>query len=56
MRDRVLQLASIRMLKEYANTEANIHVMLKATRIEDQSKLQRPFEQVDPKEVILTIY
>jgi len=29
--------------------------MLKSTRIEDRSKLQKPFEQVDPEEVLVMI-
>jgi len=49
-------MASIAMLKEYARTGASICAMLKATRIEDRSKLQEPFEQGDPKEVTLMIY
>jgi len=49
-------MASIQMLREYAKTGGSIYAMLKATRIEDKSKPQKPFEQVDPKEVILMIY
>jgi len=48
-------MANIRLLKEYANIGASVYAMLKATRIEGRSKLQKPFEQVDPKEVILMI-
>ena len=47
----MLQLTGIQMLKDYVNTGVSVYAVLKATRIEDQSKLQKPFGQVDPKEV-----
>jgi len=49
-------LHNIRMLKEHAKTGASLYALLKATRIEDQSILQKPFEQVDPRGVIRMIY
>jgi len=52
----VLQRASTGLLKEYADNEENIYFVFKTAKIEDQSKLQKPFEQLDPEEVIVMIY
>ena len=51
----VLQMANIRMLKEYAETEASIYAAFKATRIEDRNQLQKPFDQLSPNEVTPTL-
>jgi len=52
----VLQMTSVQMLRAYPDTGATIYTILKTARIEDRSKLQKPFEQLDPQEVILMIY
>jgi len=52
----VLQMDNIRMLKEHAKTGASLYALLKARRIEDRSILQKPFGQVDPRDVIRMIY
>ena len=44
------------MLKERDKTRASLYALLKATRIEDRSILQKPFEQVDPRDVVRVIY
>jgi len=49
-------MANIRMLKEYAETEASIYAAFKATRIEDGSQLQKPFEQLSPNEVTSMLF
>jgi len=51
----VLQMDNIPMLIEGAKIGASIYAQLKATEIEDRSILQKPFEQVDPQEVIRMI-
>ena len=52
----MLQIANAELLKEYADNEENIYFVFKTAKIEDQSKLQKPFEQLDPEEVIVMIY
>jgi len=52
----VLQMTSIRMLREHAKTGASAYTTFKATRIEDRSKLQIPFEQLNSKEIMSMIY
>jgi len=47
---------NIELLKEYVDNEDNIYFIFKTARIEVQSKLQKPFEQLDPEEVIVMIY
>ena len=48
-------MANIKMLKEYAETEASIYAAFKATRIEDRNQLQKPFDQLSPNEVTPTL-
>jgi len=52
----VLQMANAGLLKEYVDNEENIYFVFKTSVIEDQSKLQKPFEQLNPEEVIVMIY
>jgi len=52
----VLQRANVGLLKEYADNEKNIYFVFKTASIEDQRKVQRPLEQLDPEEVIVMIY
>jgi len=49
-------MANIRLLKQYAESGISVYSMLKATKIEDERNLQRPFKLIDPKEVISIIY
>ena len=49
-------MANTGLLKEYADNEESIYGVFKTTRIEDQSKLRRPFEQLDPEELVVMIY
>jgi len=44
----MLQMGNIQMLIEGAKSGASIYAQLKATKIEDRSLLQKPFEQIDP--------
>jgi len=52
----VLQMANAGLLKEYADNEENIYFVFKTAKKENQSKLQNPFEQLDPEEVMVMIY
>jgi len=52
----VLSMANAGLLKEYVDNEENIYLIFKTARIVDQSKLQPPFEQLNPEEVIVMIY
>jgi len=52
----VLQMDHIQMLIEGAKIGASIYAQLKATEIEDRSLLQKPFEQVEPQDVIRMIF
>ena len=52
----VLQMANIRLLKQYAESGISEYSTLKTAKIEDGRNLQRPFELIDPKEVIPIIY
>ena len=49
-------MANAGLLKEYADNEENIYFVFKTAKIEDQSKLQKPFEQLNPEEVMVMIY
>ena len=49
-------MANAGLLKEYVDNEENIYLIFKTARIVDQSKLQTPFEQLNPEEVIVMIY
>jgi len=52
----VLQMDHIQMLIEGAKIGASIYAQLKATEIEDRSLLEKPFEQVEPQDVIRMIF
>ena len=52
----VIQMDNIQMLIEGAKSGASIYAQLKAKEIEDRSLLQKPLEQVDPQDVIRTIF
>jgi len=52
----VSQMANAGLLKEYADNEENIYFVFKTAKIENQSKLQKPFEQLNPEEVMVMIY
>ena len=52
----VLQVDHIQMLIEGAKTDASIYAQLKATEVEDRSLLEKPFEQVEPQDVIRMIF